>query len=289
MKQLDSHLPSAIHSRRILTQFTAALDISRINLQSRSQVRCKTEGTILKTDHGTCTTEDEFLPIFGSVDLWSILGQKDFYFTQSPIEIKLLQQAENEINMTFMDIQTMNAEIERGYITKKGQLHFKQTQLLKQTKLLYITPKQSQQCIYICLIQGIQSNLEVQQNFKKFLLNVWRCETRKLCAGCYFEFIHILVWDYIKQQTWIISGQDLDLQHIRSCQNFSNSNTLYRGKKVRRILFNSNENQMKVKNLSQKQSFHQQKLVIEDKINFVMDFIKPIIQEKDHQNQVLIE
>ena len=74
MKQLDSRLPSAIHSRRILQQFTAALDISRINLKSRSEVRCKTEGTILKTEHGTCTTEDEFLPIFGSVDLWSVLG-----------------------------------------------------------------------------------------------------------------------------------------------------------------------------------------------------------------------
>ncbi|CAD8141588.1 unnamed protein product [Paramecium pentaurelia] len=288
MKQLDSRLPSAIHSRRILTQFTSALDISRINLKSRSQIRCKTEGTILKTEHGTCTTEDEFLPIFGSVDLWSILGQRDFYFTQSPKEIKLLQQAECEINLTFMDIQTMIAEIESGYITSKGQLCFKQNQLLKQTKLLYITPKQSQQCIYICLIQGMQSNMEVQQNFKNFLLNIWKCETKKLCAGCYFEYIHILVWDYLKQQTWIISGQDLDLQHIRSCQNFSNTNTQYRGKKVRRILFNSNDNQMKVKSASLKQSFHQPKLVIEDKINFVMDFIKPIIQEKDRINDVVV-
>lgn len=57
MKQLEFRFPN----RRILTSplFSNVLDISRINLKSRSEFRCKTEGTILKTDHGTCTTEDE--------------------------------------------------------------------------------------------------------------------------------------------------------------------------------------------------------------------------------------
>lgn len=82
MKQLESRLPSAIHSRRILNspQFKAAFDVTRINLKSRSEMRCKTEGT-LKTEHGTCTTEDELLPHYGYVDIWSVLSRKDFYFT----------------------------------------------------------------------------------------------------------------------------------------------------------------------------------------------------------------
>lgn len=76
-----SRLPSAIHSRRILNspQFKAAFDVTRINLKSRSEMRCKTEGA-LKTEHGTCTTEDDLLS-HTNVDIWSVLSRKDFYFT----------------------------------------------------------------------------------------------------------------------------------------------------------------------------------------------------------------
>ncbi|KAM3132323.1 hypothetical protein pb186bvf_015537 [Paramecium bursaria] len=249
-----------IHSRRPVTrdQMKLPFEVTKIKLQQKPKDKFS---QILKTEQGTDTSEDfeitqpQVLTYQLISDLMAAFSQR-LNFIDSPFDYQLPTYANKEIILNVINIENCTYEKYQGRISLDGYITSSQEKLFQshQSRLLHIQLKGSIKCLYLCIIQGVQSHEKVKRLFIKFIQYIRQAEylLLKPCLACALEQSQILVWNS-NQIIWYFNES---IVHNKKCK---------------------------------AQLKHSQQLRVED-LNPVLEFIKPSPSQVGNRlNQIITQ